>query len=803
MKLTELLDRFGTVTATHDGWLAHCPAHTDAQASLRIAVTPTGTALLTCRASCDTANVLGVVGLSFSDLYNVTDLHAAPTISATRKEELPIAVIAALRGQLDGYVANDLPLVKDYALNRFGIDAASFVRLGLGAADDLAGGQRLVVPFANPVGMALGFQARALDNDARVRWTGPSNPESGSWSRIGFFSGDSSWDPVVITEGPGDALTVCATGYDAIAVRGAGLASVELAEQIVSWVPNRTIILAGDGDRAGRSFSSSLAEYLADLGVTVKILDLPDGQDLTDWRESNPAVFAGELQVAVGEAPIASSTAGALMQRDETLFPLSDLGNARFVAALATQQGTSLRYVDELGFLILDRGVWVQDRLDRSRSLVHEAADLVAQIAELLRQSAGSDRHLEAEAKKWNSWAKYCASRNGISSVLSEIIALPSVATRVEDLDRRHDLLAVKNGVINLRTGELMPHDPLLLLTKRIDLDYSPDAPADRWVQFLGEVMQDDQSMVDYIQRLVGYSITGETSEQCFSVLWGTGSNGKSMFTGTLSSVFNQISETTSFSTFEQKASGGIPNDLAALRAARLVFASEGESDAPMAESLLKRVTGSDPISARFLRREFFTFRPMFQLFLASNSKPSFKGADEGLWRRVKLIPFLRYFAPDERDQNLGRTLLAESAGILAWAVRGSVQWFDSGLEDPAPIIAATSEYRATSDPLSGFLPGVFTLDHSAKRVLGKDIFDSYMEWCAAENLKNSEIPTRRKFFGWLEERGLTKRTANSGVAFDGIRRTRPSDFPDDGLSISRLEAVRPLTTSVSVMDSA
>jgi putative DNA primase/helicase len=535
----------------------------------------------------------------------------------------------------------------------------------------------------------------------------------------------------------------------------------------------------------------------------VKVLALPDGMDLTDWLASDFAGFPNALIHAVTTTPATTSTALALMQRDENLFPLTDLGNARYVAALAAQHGTALRYIEEIGFLVLSNGIWTEDRLERSRALVHESADLVGDIADALMESAGNDQQLQAEARRWKAWAKYCASKRGIDAVLSEIKALPMVATRIEDLDRHHHLLAVRNGVLDLREGVLLEHDPLLLLTKRIDLDYDPTADCPRWVQYLHEVMRGDAVMVDYLQRLVGYGITGETTEQCFSVLWGSGANGKTVFTSTLSEVFEAISVTTPFSTFEQKASGGIPNDLAALRGARLVFAAEGEADKPMAEALLKSLTGRDLVTARFLRKEFFTFRPTFQLMLATNNKPSFKGQDEGLWRRVKLIEWSRYFAPNERDHRLPDVLLGEAQGILAWAVRGSVTWFARGLDDPSPIQHATTEYRSTSDPLSGFLPGVFIADVHAKRVLGKDVFDAYLHWAEAENLKPSEIVTRRKFFSWLEERGIAKRASKGGVAFDGIRRARPSDFPDleDEVDVERLPPETPLVSGVSVAE--
>jgi putative DNA primase/helicase len=503
---------------------------------------------------------------------------------------------------------------------------------------------------------------------------------------------------------------------------------------------------------------------------------LPEGQDLSDVFLSDPEGFQRFL---IGSVAAASPVVGAdviLMERDLSLFPLTDLGNARFTADFAAREGTPLRYVEEMGFVIYAGGVWRADHLDRSRAIVHRTADRVKAMADALQEAASTDE-ASAEANRWSRWADYCQSKRGIDSALSELVALPSVATRVSELDKHHHLLVVRNGVVDLRTGNLQEHNQELLMTKRVEVDYDAEAKAPRWESYLSEVMLDDAEMVDYLRRLVGYAITGETSEQCFTVLWGSGANGKTVLTSTLQEVFKAISVTTPFSTFEQKAAGGIPNDLAALRAARLVFASEGNADQPMNEALLKQITGRDPVTARFLRKEFFTFTPRFQIFLATNKKPMFVGADEGLWRRVKMIAWARYFTPEERDAGIFEALLDEAEGILAWAVRGAVEWYAGGLQDPAAIVEATKDYKANSDVLAGFLPGMYVRDDNAGTVPGKTLFDDYLSWAADENLKPTEIVKRRKMYSMLEERGVVRHAVREGAAFSGIRRARPSDW--------------------------
>ncbi len=776
MDLQSFLDRFGDVSQQGDGWLAHCPSHSDSDPSLRLAVTPDGTALVKCRAGCETVDVLSAVGLSFSDLRGV-DVLGGVTIRSEAQAPLEPAAIARLRVALDNY-AGLSDVTAEYARRRFGVDVDTAARLGLGTATDLPGGERLVVPFCDPDGVARGFQARAVDPAAAVRWYGPKNPEQGSWSRLGWFSGGSTAPEIIITEGPGDALTVASHGYDAIAVRGAGLAGA-VVDQIMAWGSGRPVVVAGDGDAAGRQFTSTLVTALSDAGTPVSRLTLPEGQDVSDVFLSDPDGFQRFLIGAISSASPVVGAEAILMERDLALFPLTDLGNARFTADLAEREGTPLRYVEEMGFIIYSGGVWSPDFLDRSRSIVHRTADRVRSMAEALTSAAVSDEEI-AEAKRWMRWSDYCQSKRGIDSALSELVALPLVATRLAALDRHHHLLVVRNGVVDLRTGMLQEHNQELLLTKRVEVDFDPEAKAPRWESYLSEVMMDDAEMVGYLRRLVGYSITGETSEQSFTVLWGSGANGKTVFTATLNEIFRAIAVTTPFSTFEQKSNGGIPNDLAALRAARLVFAHEGNAGKPMDEALLKAITGRDAVTARFLRKEFFSFQPRFQIFLSTNNKPSFVGQDEGLWRRVKMIQWRRYFAPDERDAGIFDALLEESQGILAWAVRGSVEWYQGGLKDPQTIKDATREYQAASDVLAGFLPGVYVRDESSSPIPGKSIFDDYLQWAEAENLKPMEIVKRRSFYSMLEERGVVRHAVRDGAAFAGIRRARPSDWVGD-----------------------
>lgn len=801
LTLADLLGQLSEVRRDGDGFLALCPAHEDTRPSLRISVSDAGKVLVKCRAGCETDAVLDALRLTMADLATMVQGNTPMTPVASAPLPASPTAIASLAMQLDGYAralteAPEAAPARAYAHDRFGLTDEDIVRFGLGYSTD-QGTPRLVVPFRDPDGIARNFQGRALSKRSTVRWRGPHSPEGGAWSPLGYFPGaGGTWTEVIVTEGPGDALTAAAAGYDTIAVAGASrVNSPAIVSEIAAWVGDRPVVIAGDDDQAGHRFTATLASGLTGHGKRVHELILTDGQDLNELRQASPSTFADDLQARisalVAQTPL-TKTEAALREWDEDEYPLTDLGAARYLRDHITATGSGVRFADETGFYLLDGGVWRLDDQQRVRTHAQAVADIARELA-IAAATAAIDNDSapnRARAARRRKFSHYIQTSRGLTSVLRELEAVEGVPVRLSELDRHPHLLAVRNGVVDLRTGALRPHDASLMLTRRIEWDYVPEATAPRWEQFLREVFPGQPDMPAYIQRLVGYGITGRTDEQCFIVHYGKGSNGKSVFTETLTDLFRDITVTTPFSTFEQRQSSGVPNDLAALKGARLVFATEGDQGRIMAEALIKRVTGRDMISARFMRKEFFEFRPEFLLQLSTNNKPAFRGQDEGLWRRVKLIPWTRYFAPNERDPKLTAKLLAEGEGILAWAVHGAVEWYQRGtLGDPDVIREATADYRATSNALDGFFPGMYETDPAgATIVLGQALYADYLEWADEEHLAQREVWTRRAFFGAMEERGFAKQHGPRGVQFVGIRRAanapRTTTAPPDVYSV-------------------
>jgi putative DNA primase/helicase len=793
MHIDNLLGSFAEVSEHQDGgFIATCPAHNDSRPSLRIWIGEDRKVRTTCRVGCTFKQIAQAANLRPADFFDVEG--DVPTVSAARPEIVGPKFTMALSMYAEECVSRLAETddwshtAVEYLAARFGLDLETAQHLGIGVDDATVNPlltflspaykryARLTVPLKGFDGVTRGLQGRDLTGQCPGRWVSLTNPEGFRWAPYGVFHGGAGYNAWIVTEGPGDGLTAAALGYDAVVVRGASLVNnPELMKEIADGVRERLVVIAGDNDAAGKRFNRTLADGLRAHGVAVHTLAIGgESGDVTAWREADPEGFPRAFHQAVKAAQPARSAedegkvrrSAEVTERTGADIVSSDQGAeaGRILANLMERYGDSdamnahalvawtdgrIKYAPGLGFYVWNGRVWERSEV-KVRQEIHRM---------------GAALMLTGKTEQ----AKAFLMTTRIDALMTELRSVPSVYVTAQDFDDRPELLSFRNGTVELRTGRLRPHAKEDMLTFCLAIDYDADAKCPRWERFLIEIMPGMPEMPAYLQRLVGYGVTGQTDEQCFGVLWGKGANGKSVFTDTLSDVFGSISKTTPFATFEEKSSGGIPNDIAALRAARLVMASEGESGKPMSEAVLKRVTGKDMVAARFLRQEFFEFRPSFLLLLATNHKPKFRGQDDGLWRRVKMIPFKRFFAPHERDYDLDKQLRAEAQGIAAWAVRGAVEWFASGLQDPAVISDASREYRETSDALVGFFPGVYERDEESQ-VAGADAYTEYKAWCEAEGLPSKEVWTRRAFYDAMEERKVGRKKTNKGIALVGIR---------------------------------
>jgi putative DNA primase/helicase len=323
------------------------------------------------------------------------------------------------------------------------------------------------------------------------------------------------------------------------------------------------------------------------------------------------------------------------------------------------------------------------------------------------------------------------------------------------------------NGIVDLKTGKMLPHDKSAFMTKNTGISYDPKASCPTWIQFLESVfIVDDevkQDVIEFLQKSIGYALTGDTSEQVVFFLWGTGRNGKSTFINTVKTLFGDYAKQTNSDTFTTKYNdNGINNDIARLQGSRFVSAVESEDGQRLSESLIKQLTGGEPVTARFLRKEFFEFIPQFKIFFTTNYKPVIKGDDEGIWRRIRLIPFDITIPIEKVDKHLPEKLQDELPGILRWAVDGCLKWQKEGLGEPETVKEATSAYKEEMDLLSNFLNDCCVV-HPEARIKLNDLYKTYLDYCD----ENSEIPLKKvKFSNRLLIRGIEKRKSTGNQTF-------------------------------------
>lgn len=430
-------------------------------------------------------------------------------------------------------------------------------------------------------------------------------------------------------------------------------------------------------------------------------------------------------------------------ERQSRSFNLTDLGNAeRLVAA----HGQDIRFCYAWGkWFIWDNMRWAID-----------------DTGEILRLAKGTVRGIYEEASKIDdddrrkALVKHARSSEAVGK-LSAMATLAQSETgipiRPDDLDLDPWAFNCLNGTVDLCTGELRPHRREDMISKVAPVRFDAAAKCREWLAFLDKITAGRKSLIEYLQKAIGWALTGIDPDRTMWILYGSGANGKTILTATMGGMLGDYAMETPVETLMIRKGEGIPNDVARLKGARLVTAAEGERGQRLAESLIKRLTGGDKVCARFLHGEFFEFVPTFKLFLSTNHKPIIRGTDTGIWDRLHLVPFDLTIPPAER---IPRTVLMERLrrewpGILAWAVEGCLKWQREGLQKPEEVETATEGYREEMDILGGFLADCCVLNPLA-RVTVADLWTEYERWCEA----NNEGPLKKNTFtSMLKERGI------------------------------------------------
>lgn len=420
-----------------------------------------------------------------------------------------------------------------------------------------------------------------------------------------------------------------------------------------------------------------------------------------------------------------------------TSFNLTDTGNAELLVNL---YGDKLRYDHKrTRWLIWNGNIWQPDTTGAIYRLVIEVA------RERYRKALSVENLTERAAV--SRWAIGSENRSRIESASSIAQNLLPVADSGDNWDSDKWLLGCENGVIDLKKGELRPGRQADQITMTTDIAFDPAAKCERWQQFLDEIFNGDEELIDWVWRFAGYALTGDTSEQIVVLGYGTGSNGKGKFNHALRQAMGDYAHDAPFSTFELSAhSSTIPNDLATLERRRFVTSSETNDGTRLNEARIKAISGEDPVTARYLHHEFFTFQPACKICLFVNHKPRVEDDSLGFWRRVRLVPFTRQFSGSNDDKGLGNKLDSEAPGILAWLVRGCLAWQDRGLSQiPEAITTATEEYKVESDPLGQFIAEM-CVETPLAVTKSSELYKTYVKWAEDLNLRGRELLTLTAF---------------------------------------------------------
>lgn len=436
-----------------------------------------------------------------------------------------------------------------------------------------------------------------------------------------------------------------------------------------------------------------------------------------------------------------------------TGFELSDLGNRdRFIAA----HGNDFKFVSQWGWMTWD-GLRYADDTGSLR-----ARKAVAKVARGIRKEAaqaGSKKEFErvaAHAVRSEADARITAALH---------LAEPELAASVEDFDQHPFLLNTRSGTVDLRDGKLRAHRREDLLTQLASFAYDPEAGSPQWERFLEEIFPDPEVRL-FVWKAVGYSSTGDIGEQVLLFCHGGGANGKSTFLETASHVLGDYAKAAAPGLLLTSNHEEHPTGLADLRGARFVTSIETGENKRLDEAQVKALTGGDTIVARHMRRDFFRFKPTHKLWLASNHKPSIRGTDHAIWRRIRLIPFTTTIQDEHIDPELPAKLKEEAPGILAWIIRGAQLWSRDRLKPPAAVVQAVAEYRSSEDLVGRWIADRMDFTPAATTT-AKDLYSDFKIWCEGEGIRRT--PSRKKLGDSLKERGFKNEHDRNGWFWIGI----------------------------------
>lgn len=464
-------------------------------------------------------------------------------------------------------------------------------------------------------------------------------------------------------------------------------------------------------------------------------------------------------------------------------FSFNEDKTKKFIHRSWDDQGRGLRMRDQfatiLKFNAVDKkwfffnGSYWQEDIGNQR--VELAAERVANSIKTEKPELSFSTKTD-EDKAMNEWYRFQKDSRSHMAKMHMIDEFKKyVIVKHGEFDKEDMLLNTESGYVDLSSGELHDHDIDKKFSHQTVAEYSDNVDAPLWEKFLNQIFNNDEELIHYVQKAIGYSFTGSVAEQCLFILNGKGRNGKSVFSNVVSDVAGNYAKQMNVQTIvAKKNQSGSPNsDVARLEGARIVTSSELNEGDRFDESLVKQLTGGDKILARFLYGAEFEYKPKFKIWMATNHLPIIRGTDDGIWRRIKIIPFNIQIPKEKVDKKLEDKLKAEYTGILNWIVQGALMWQQEGLEDPGAVAEITETYRAEMDPLDAFLEECCQTGPDFK-VKAREMYDAYHEWAK----ESEEYKMSMTKFGREMKKKILRVKERDGLYYVGLKLKEPdSDY--------------------------
>lgn len=696
MRIDEFTRLLDAKPSGRNTWKARCPAHDDRKESLSVSVGKNGAIILKCHAGCDNSDILNRMGLKYSDLYPDTDCP-----SVTYKSQ-PVS-----KDSRHGFNFNDVVAIYTYS----------------------NGTRKLRDREKNFCWQHL------KDNE----W----KPRRGDAPHVLYKAGKPQ-ETLFIVEGEKDADTMGNLGFYALSSENGAGGQSKWIDSYNTDVAGKNVFIIPDNDVVGHEFADAISDRIKGIAKSVRIVDLKsvwseikEHQDVSDMVECLGADEATKRIRMLSQTKTRRKSLKSILveMKPETKdrYRATDIGNSNLFSDVYKDIA---RYCADRGrWYIYDGKRWMPDSIDGTQTM-----QLCKRLADALLVYASSieDADYVKAVAKWQN-------RNTRKTVLLD--AQDCYPVKVSDFDKDIYLFNCQNGTLDLRTMEFKPHRPQDLLSKISGVNYDPDAKCVRWNRFIDEIMQGDNDKARFLQKALGYSLTGDTREECFFILYGaTSRNGKGTLMETFKRIMGDYGKATSPETIAQKDrtdSSKPSEDVARLAGARFVNISEPDKNLVLSSALIKTLTGNDTIQARYLHEHIFEYQPQFKIFVNTNHLPRVTDSTVFSSDRIKVIPFERHFVESERDTSLKRQFSdkANQSAVLNWCLDGFKSYQAEGLSVPASVQKATTEYMMDSDDIARFMADELEVDYKSM-VKTSDVYERYKEWCDRNGFMQKSIKT-------------------------------------------------------------